>query len=292
MKERTSLADTYLLKHFYETCTDPDKKSIHCDGVKLWRKEYAWIDVFLCGEATCGECPFAADRKGIYYGKRTFSPGFEEQEYVDLKIRSQEEFESVCERVSPNVRGIRIFESFVDGSPLEKFDKLEFISLSGQKISRFWDLSKNPELRFINICANRHFSSLAGLEKAKKLECLHLWTHTSQLSSIKIDSLAPLAGLKDLKDVTLSGVEPLDHNIDYLIDLPALRYLWVSPNVFPMECYARFEAKKFMLGAEYGIYADEDNDIFPFGKGKRVLHGAEQKNRYLHEYMELFKQFK
>lgn len=35
MKERTTLADTYLLEHFYETCTAPDKESIHCGGVKL-----------------------------------------------------------------------------------------------------------------------------------------------------------------------------------------------------------------------------------------------------------------
>ena len=248
--------------------------------------------MFLCGESTCRDCPFAADRKGIYRGKRTFSPGFEEQEYVDLKLRSQEELEFVCSRISPDVRGIRIWGAFSDGSPLEKFKKLEYIELTDQRIPCFWDLSENPELRYITVCANRHFASLAGLEKAKKLECLHLWTAASQLSSIKIDSLAPLAGLKDLKDVILSGVEPTDHNMDYLIDLPGLRYLWVSPNVFPMECYARFEAKKFMLGEEYGIYADEGDDTYPWGKGKRVLHGAEQKTNFLRQYMELVRQFR
>lgn len=292
MKEKTTLADAYLLKHFYGTCTGHHKESIGCDGVKLLREEYSWNDVILDGEMTCRDCMFATDRKGIYYGKQTFSDGFENQEYVAVKIRSQEEFEAVCGRISPNVRGITIRGAFHDGSPLEKFKNLEFIVLSGQRIHCFWDISKNPELRIITVYGNDHLSSLAGLEKAKKLECIQFLTDTSRLSAVKIDSLAPLSGLKDLREVILSGTEPLDHNIDHLISLPNLQYLWVSPNVFPMECYARFEAKKFMLSEEFGIYCDDGANIFPYGKGKRILRSAEQKNNYLHQYMELYKQFK
>ena len=90
-----------------------------------------------------------------------------------------------------------------------------------------------------------------------------------------------------LKEVIISATEPQDHNMDYLIVLEALEYLWISPNLFPMECYAKFEAKKFMLSQEYGIYLEGDGDILPYGKGKRVMHTAEQKEKYLREYRKL-----
>lgn len=292
MKEKTSMADAYLLKHFYETCAIDNKKSIGCDGINLLREEYSWNDVILDGEKKCGDCIFATDRRGVYYGKQTFSNGFENQEYISMKIQSQDELESVCKRISRNVRGITVRGAFLDGSPFEKFKNLEFIVLSDQRIRCFWDISKNPELRIITVYGNHHLLSLDGLEKAEKLECIQLLTNASGLSTIKIDSMAPLSGLKNLREVILSGIEPLDHNIDYLISLPNLQYLWVSPNVFPTECYAKFEAKKFMLSEEFGIYCYDGEDVYPYGKGKRVLHNAEQKNKYLHQYMKLLKQFK
>ena len=45
----------------------------------------------------------------------------------------------------------------------------------------------------------------------------------------------------------------------------------ISPNLFPTECYAKFEAKRFKLSEEYGIYCEDGGDIYPFGKGKRVM---------------------
>jgi hypothetical protein len=82
------------------------------------------------------------------------------------------------------------------------------------------------------------------------------------------------------------------HNMDDLIGLPSLEYLWISPNVFPTECYAKFEAKRFPLSDEYGIYCEESEDIYPYGKGRRVMHTAEQKARYLAEYFQLLEKYK
>ena len=74
--------------------------------------------------------------------------------------------------------------------------------------------------------------------------------------------------------------------------MPKLDYLWISPNVFPIECYAEFEAKRFKLSEEYGIYHEDEDDIFPYGKGKRIMHTSEQKKKYLKQYNELMQQFK
>ena len=54
---------------------------------------------------------------------------------------------------------------------------------------------------------------------------------------------------------------------------------------------AKFEAKKFKLSDEYGIYCEESDDIYPYGKGKRTMHTAEQKQRYLAEYSILLQKY-
>ena len=254
LREKTSIADKYLLEHFYETCSQNSKERIRCCGIELIDENYSWLDVVLDGEKKCGNCKFVVEKLGIYYGKGFFSKDFEKQKFVSLNnIKSQEEFESVCENINQNVKGITVRGAITDASPFESFEKLEFVVLSGQKIERFWDMSKNPRLRIFSIYGNKHLTSLKGIEKAKNLECIQFLSYISSVNTVKIDSLEPISKLPKLKEIILSATEPLDHNIDYLIELDQLEYLWISPNLFPMECYAKFEAKKFMLSDEYGI---------------------------------------
>ena len=291
MKEKTTVADRYLFEHFYQTCVAESKNRINCRGVELC-DDYSWIDVILGGEKTCRECEFCAERQGVYYGKNEFSASFERQEFVTLnKIRTQEEFENICKRISKKAKGIVIRGAVSDASPLEQFTDLEFVVFEGQRIANFWNISKTPKLRMLTIWMNKNLKSLCGLEDAANLECLQLYTSFSDVIVHKIASFAPISNLKKLKEVIISATEPLDHNIDYLIDLPNLEYLWISPNLFPMKCYAKFEAQKFKLSDEYGIYCEENDDIYPYGKGKRVMHSAEQKNRYLSQYNELLQKY-
>ena len=292
MKEKTTVADRYLFERFYQTCTAESKNKIKCRGVTLC-DGYSWIDVILDGEKTCRECEFRDERQGFYYGKNEFSKNFGEQEFVTLsKIRTQEEFEEACKRISPGVKGIVIRGAVLDASPLERFTGLEFVVFEGQRIAQLWNISKTPNLRMLTIWMNKNLKSLSGLEDATNLECLQLYTPFSDFAVHKIVSLAPISNLKKLKEVIISATEPLDHNIDYLIGLPSLEYLWISPNLFPTECYAKFEAKKLRLSDEYGIYCEEKDDIYPYGKGKRVMHGADRKKRYLSHYNKLLQKYK
>jgi len=292
MKEKTTIADQYLFKNFYQTCTEQSKKTINCRGIALC-ENYSWMDVILDGEKTCRECEFRAERQGFYFGKNEFSANFEKQEFVILeKIRTQEEFEKVCERISAGVKGIVIRGAISDASPLEQFEFLEFVVLECQKITRFWNTSKTPNLRMLTVWMSKNLKSLSGLENASNMECLQFYTSFSDVAVHKIESFSPISKLENLKELIVSATEPLDHNIDYLIGLPNLEYLWISPNLFPTESYAKFEAKKIKLSDEYGIYCEESDDIYPYGKGKRVMHTAEQKKRYLSEYNELLKKYK
>ena len=74
--------------------------------------------------------------------------------------------------------------------------------------------------------------------------------------------------------------------------LDSLEYLWISPNLFPMECYARFEAQKFKLSDEYGIYCDESDQSYPYGKGRRVMSTPAAKEKYLREYNLILEKYK
>ena len=291
MKEKTTIADRYLFEHFYQTCTVESKNMINCQGVKL-DDNYSWIDVLLDGERTCGECSYRTQRLGFYYGKNQFSENFENQEFITInKIRTQEEFEDVCKRISSKVKGIVIRGAVSNASPLECFKSLEFVVFEGQRMTQFWDISKNPRLRILTVWMNKHLRSLSGIECAENLECLQFYTSFSDVAAHKIESLEPISKLEKLKELVISATEPLDHNIDYLINLPNLDHLWISPNLFDTECYAKFEAKKFKLSDEYGIYCEESDDIYPYGKGKRTMHTAEQKQRYLAEYSILLQKY-
>ena len=291
MKEKTTVADRYLFEHFYQTCTAESRNGIDCCGAPLC-DGYSWIDVVLDGEKTCRECEHRTERQGFYYGKNEYSAAFEQQEFVTLGgIRTQKEFEDVCKRISRDVKGLVIRGAISDASPLEQFASLAFVALEGQRIAQLWDMAKTPNLRMLTVWMNKHLKSLSGLEGAANLECLQFYTSFSDVAVHKIASFAPIANLKKLKELVISATEPLDRNIDYLIDLASLSYLWISPNLFPTECYAKFEAKRFRLSEEYGIYCEEDDDIYPYGKGKRVMHSAEQKNRYLREYNALLQKY-
>lgn len=292
MKEKTTAADRYLFEHFYQTCFAESKKRILCRGVEL-REGDSWIDVVLDGEKTCRECEHRTERQGFYYGKNRFSANFEQQEYVTLNnVRTQQEFEAVCDQISLAVKGIVLRGAILDASPLERFARLEFVAMENQRIAALWDTAKTPNLRMLTLWLNKNLKSLAGLEGAENLECLQFYTAFSDTAIHKIESFAPISELGHLKELVLSAIEPLDHDMDYLIGLRGLEYLWISPNLFPTECYAKFEAKRFRLSEEYGIYLEDEEDIYPYGKGKRVMHTKEQKSRYLSEYGAMMEKYK
>jgi hypothetical protein len=291
MREKTTLADRYLYEHFYESCTVESQSAIGCSGVEL-DADYSWYDVVLCGEKKCRECEFRFENQGFYQGKNIFSNNFANQEFVRLKnIRTQEEFEAVCGKICEDLRGIIIDGAVSDASPLEQFKKLEFVVFEGHRLSCFWNTSKNPELRMLTVWINKHLQSLSGLEYAENLECLQFYKAPSDVGSRRVESFEPISKLPRLKELVLSATGSFDTDMEYLISIPALEYLWISPNLFSTENYAKFEAKKFMLSDEYGIYLEQTYDIYPYGKGKRVMHTDEQKRRYLVEYNELLKKY-
>ena len=295
MKERTSLADKYLLAHFYGTCSLESRRRIHCSGVEIHvdsEREYSWLDVILDGNKMCGKCEYLSENQGFYYGKDEYSSDFGLKEYVTLnRVRSQEEFQAICARINPDVKGLVVNGYVSDASVLERFSKLEFVVFDRHRISQFWNTFYTPNLKIVTVYVNQYFRSLSGLENAKNLECMQLLTMFSDTTIHKIDSLEPISELPNLKEIIISATEPEDHRIEHLIGLPSLEYLWISPNLFYTEQYAEFEARKFKLSDEYGIYFEDSEDIFPYGKGKRIMHTLEQREKYLRCYNEFMQKY-
>ena len=54
-----------------------------------------------------------------------------------------------------------------------------------------------------------------------------------------------------LDSLVISGVTTQDNNIDDLINIPNLKRLWISPDIYLAEDYAKFEALKFKIYDEY-----------------------------------------
>ena len=139
-------------------------------------------------------------------------------------VRTQKEFEEVCLRISPFAKGIVIRGAVSDAALLERFTELEFVVFEGQRITRLWNISKTPNLRMLTVWMNKNLKTLDGLEAAANLECLQLYGSFSEVAVHKIASFSSIAELEKLKEVVISATEPLDHNIDYLIDLSSLDY--------------------------------------------------------------------
>jgi len=127
-------------------------------------------------------------------------------------------------------------------------------------------------------------SDCASLERFEGLEFVVLEGH--RLSRFWNTAKNPqLRMITVLMNRHLQSLEGLEYAKE-------LEYLWISPNVFSMDRYAKFEAQKFKIFEEYGIYLEEGGDIFPYGKGKRIMHTSKQKQRYLIAYNELLEKYK
>ena len=76
------------------------------------------------------------------------------------------------------------------------------------------------------------------------------------------------------------------------INIPNLEKLWISPHTFETEQFAKFEALKFKIYDEYGIYKNGDDYIRPLGKGGRTFRSEKAKIAYQEEYAKMMEKYK
>ena len=107
-----------------------------------------------------------------------------------------------------------------------------------------------------------------------------------------VDSFYPLTKLPNLKELALECAMCSDGNIDNLINIPNFEKLWISPHTFETEQFAKFEALKFKIYDEYGIYKNGDDYVRPLGKGGRTFRSEKEKIAYQEEYAKMMEKYK
>ena len=179
---------------------------------------------------------------------------------------------------------------------LEKLTQLQTVCIGLKAKDILWDIEKTPNLDVLEIELGANAPELTEIKKAKRLRHLCLNIHISQTNNTVIPTFSFLQEMPKLDSLIISGVTTQDNNIDDLINIPSLKRLWISPDIYPTEDYAKFEALKFKIFDEYGIYEydSEDvtiKDIRPLGKGKRYFLSEESKEKFISHYKNLMRKY-
>ena len=120
--------------------------------------------------------------------------------------------------------------------------------------------------------------------------------HISQINKTVLPTFSFLKEMQSLDSLIISGVTAEDNNIDDLINIPNLKRLWISPDIYSNEDYAKFEALKFRIFDEYGIFGynkekESIEDMRPLGKGKRYFRSERSKEKFIAQYKSIMEKY-
>lgn len=244
----------------------------------------------------CKDCPYFKHDIGFYFGEGHFTDNFSSKEIFNIKVRNTEELNLVVEHLPAHTKAIWIYNTNpVNYSAIEKLTELQTVCMTPRSNDILWDMEKTPKLDVMEITLGANAPEISGIKKAKSLRHLCLNIHTSQINNTVIPTFSFLKEMKNLDSLVISGVKAQDDNIDDLINIPMLKRLWISPNIYSTEDYARFEALKFKIYDEYGIYCRDKEasieDILPLGKGKRNFKTESAKEKFVVQYQKLMQKY-
>lgn len=293
-REWRTISD-YEAEYLKNTCEREVREEIGCTKLFMengFLKDSHW-DRYAEYRLLCRNCPHYYNNVGIYFGKNQMTDDYCEKEgiWIMARIRNEEEWEEVLSSLPKSVKFIKINDiRTVNLSGLEQFPELQSVSVCYcPGLLHFWDFSRTPDLRAFGFMSNRHLSDLTELEGATGLEYFEIDTLFSRTNLMYVDSLVPLQKLQSLREVTLNAISSRDGALNALIDVPNLEKIWVSPHAFTTEQYAEFEARKFRIYDEYGIYRSGDY-VRPLGKGES-FRSAKAKEAFMIKYRKLMSQY-
>lgn len=256
-------------------------------------KNSIW-DEYAMYELLCKQCPHYSHNVSIYFGNGNTDDHFEERSAVWCRciIRNREEFAQAISHFPKHIKAV-FFDS-VDAETLtglEQFTDLECALIgNGSKLIHFWDFTKTPKLKVLEYVSNKRLTDLSEIAQAKELEYFGIETLTSRVNLMYVDSFAPFKQLSHLKELSLNGVMCSDNRIDDLIDIPNMEKLWISPHTFSVEDFAEFEARKFKIYEEYGIFKN-GTFIRALGKRGRYFRSESEKEKFSKKYNEMMLNF-
>ncbi len=136
---------------------------------------------------------------------------------------NQDFLEEICELGNLNYLSIEGV-SAIDLGPLTKLKHLRTLKLSGaNKLNEFDALVKIPNLEALYMENTKHLRSINFLADCDHL--LHIGVEGSMWTQQKVETLAPLKGLKSLQELFLTNVGLVDKDLSYLAECPKLKLL-------------------------------------------------------------------
>ena len=276
----------YLSSHY---CTYGERLSsqncfIHQENYKLnsvqqWN-EYCSKCVY--GNKKIGICAIQPQTKAKFH----FSNNFSKQKEYLIQCKKQADAEYIISYMNPNAEKICSHHGEVeDFSFLGKFEYLSDLRLSSSRATHLsWNMSKTPRLTSLSI-EGKYLFDISAIQNAKALRIFEFTIATSRTDRQNIQSLSTLSSLPLLERVEIQGASIADENIDHLIAIPNLQSVFISPNTYKLEDFAKFEAQKFKIGQEYGVYREDDEYLYCYGKDVRPLTIPKEKTMKIQEYL-------
>ncbi len=281
-------------------CSPEDRKTVNCTEEFFnqgFLKDSVW-DQYAEYAYRCKDCPCFKHDIGFYFGGGHYTNNFSQKETFVINVKNTEELILVVENLPADTKTIWIGSTKpVNYSALERFTQLQTVCIGLREKDILWDMEKTPNLDVLEIQLGANAPEIAAIKKAKRLRHLCLDTHTAQINKTTIPSFSFLKEMPNLDSLVISGVTAQDNNIDDLINIPNLKRIWISPDIYSTEDYAKFESLKFRIYNEYGIYEyDKEEEsieaIRPLGKGKRYFKTEQSKERFIAQYRSIMEKFK
>ncbi|CRK84579.1 leucine-rich repeat domain-containing protein [Neobacillus massiliamazoniensis] len=169
-------------------------------------------------------------------------------ETVWIYTVNQKEFDLIINSINPKT--LYIYEMRVeDLSALERLENVEKLYLCwNPKATKLWDMSKNPNLKYLSIEDFKRLNQIDPIESCSYLEELNLsggiW------NTLIINTLSPIKNLQSLKILGLSNIKLKDESLEPISYLKNLLELELS-NQFPTEEFARLSVVLPQTKCEY-----------------------------------------
>jgi len=237
-------------------CSPEDREIVNCTEEFFdqgFSKDSVW-DKYAEYLYKCKDCPYFKHDIGFYFGDNHFTNDFSNKEIFVIKVKNTEELNLVVDNLPINTKAIWIGSiKPINYSALEKLTELQTVCINLTAKDILWDMEKTPNLDVLEIQLGANTPKIAAIKKAKSLRHLCLNTHISQINNTVIPTFSFLKEMPNLDSLVISGVAAQDNNIDDLINIPNLKRLWISPDIYSTEDYAKFESlsSKYSMNTEF-----------------------------------------
>ena len=292
--------EDYIEEYVDRHCSTEEKEKVGCTE-KFYKLGYfdmsrgGW-DLYAEYQTLCKTCPHYTHDISLYFGIGKYTDNISTSDTVwsRYKISKKSEFEDFLSVIPKEIKVICFADFRLESlAGLENFPNLECVLIDyAPKLLHFWDFTKTPKLKVLEYVSNTSLTDISEISNASSLEYFGIRTLTGRLDKIFcVDSFYPLTKLCNLKEITLECAMCSEGSIDDLINIPSLEKLWISPHTFETEQFAKFEALKFKIYEEYGIYKNGEDYVRPLGKGGRLFRSDKSKAKFEEEYRALMQKY-